>query len=144
MTEIVKVTGSLFDISQRPLKGTVSFTAEPSYILDQPEDAIFSGTVKAPLDNKGAISIDLIVSHDWKYLVEFDLTTQDGLKVNLCDVYAQFPTGGALPDFILVDAQPGSNEPVLIFTNANDGTVTVSGARLDPADPGAIIIPVSQ
>lgn len=143
MLEKVNVTGKFFDLYERPLQGEVIFSIDPEYVLDQPEDAIYLGQVTGVLDSSGSLNVELIASQGWQYRVDFNLRTQDGKKATMRRAYAEFPEDGALPDFIIVNGVPGSSRPVILFTPGDGGTVNVSGAKLDPSDNGAILVPVS-
>lgn len=144
MLETVKVTGTFYDMSQRPLSGVVFFTPEPEYIADQPQDAIYAGRVSAPLAEDGSLSADIVASNGWRYKISFQLKNRDGGLVKMRDAYASFPSSGALPDFLKLGTVAGSAAPVAIFSDTGEpGTVFASGVVPDPEDAGAILVPIN-
>lgn len=141
--ETVQVNGSFFDVSGRPLKGNITFKARPEYVVNRPEDSIYSGPVVVTLDDLGAISANLIASVGWSYSINFNLRTQENHPVEMRPTIAQFPTSGALPDFLDIQIDAGTTQPILAFHDDQPGEIVVEGATVDPHDPGAIIVPIA-
>lgn len=142
--ETVKVTGSFYDVSHRPLRGKVVFTALPEYVVHTPEDAVFAGSVVAELTDDGAISIDLIASAGWSYEVDFQLYTQDGISVPTRRQAVKIPETGNLPDLMALKIDSDSRAPVLTFEEAPDGEIIAKNYRIDPADAGSILVPIQK
>lgn len=144
-TKTIKVTGTFKDLSDRPLRGKIIFTAQPEYIVDRKEDIVYSGAIEAELNDKGEIAVDLLpASSGWKYALRFHLTTQEGTKVSINPTYVALPESGPLPDYLFVDVDPGSRQPRLLFeVDEGNQNLIVTGAEINPNDEGSILIPIT-
>lgn len=144
MAKTIKVTGTFKDLSDRPLKGKITFTAQPEYLVDKQADVVYSGAIDAALDDQGRISVDLLpAASGWKYALRFSLTTQEGTQVRINPTYVTLPEAGPLPDRLFVDADPGSQVPRLLYSPDDDNqNVLVAGGELNPNDEGSILLPI--
>lgn len=146
MAKTIKVTGTFKDLSDRPLKGKITFTAQPEYLVDKQADVVYSGAIDAVLDDQGRISVDLLpAASGWKYALRFHLTTQEGSKVSINPTYVALPESGPLPDYLFVDVDPGSRQPRLLFeVDEGNQNLIVTGAEINPNDEGSILIPITS
>lgn len=145
MTKTVSVTGAFKDLKGRPLKGAIYFSPVPGYLVDQEGDTVYSGQVAAELDEEGNLDISLVPTvTGWKYSVKFNLKTQEDMNVPMQETFVSVPESSALPDVIYLSSDPGPANPLPAFQmNDDTGTASVTGATLNPDDPGSIIVVVN-
>lgn len=145
MAKTVAVTGAFKDLKGRPLKGRIYFSPGPGYLVDQAGDTVYSGQVAAELDSEGNLNVNLVPTvTGWKYLVKFSLKTQEDMNVSMRDTFVTIPEAAALPDVIYLSSDPGPSSPLPAF-NVDEATSTasVTGAAINPNDPGSIIVKIN-
>lgn len=146
--DMVTVTGDFYDVSGRPLEGTIVIRPVAEFIAET-QQAVYSGPVESPLVD-GKLKISLLPTGEgvnrfepWRYEFNFeDLRTKENRPANLKKKIFEIPQSATVPQLLEIVYNDGSTEPVIRFSVNGDGDLVVEGAFVDPTDEGAIVIPV--
>lgn len=150
MAELVNVTGTFLDVSNQPLQGNIRITPAAEFIAEDP-NTVYSGPIEVTLDEEGKLDIALLPtgvgvnrSEPWLYRFNFDgLRTQDNYPANIKEQIFEIPNDSTVPQLLDIRYTSASSEPVIKFGVSQSGDLIVEGARVDPQDPGALIIPIA-
>lgn len=139
-SKLVDITGKFLDIGGQPLTGSVTIEPLPQFILVADEKSLYSGGVTKNLDSDGNLHMSILSNPDWDYEISFNLSSHGNQRVDIKKQIIKIPDSGTVPQLLALTFQTGSYEPVIEFAQGGTGEVLVTGAKTDPADPGAILI----
>lgn len=150
MAKLVNVTGTFLDVSNKPLQGNIRITPAAEFIAED-TDTVYSGPIEVTLDEKGKLDIALLPtgvgvnrSEPWLYRFNFDdLRTKDGYPANIKEQIFEIPKDTTVPQLLDIRYTRANSEPVIKFGVSEGGDLIVEGARVDPQDPGALIVPIA-
>lgn len=143
MAKLITLSGKFLDPAQRPLRGRITVSPAPEMVVNPDEDVVTAGPVTVRLKDDGSVNMELLTSVGWVYNVDFSLSTVDGSPVKISRKRVQITETTSLPDLMAETLRASSTRPVFVSQQSAPGELIATGLRIDPNDPGAVLVPAA-